>query len=56
MARERERAIETLSNNNINIENFKPAIRQALQMGHRKRSNIMLIGPANCGKTFEFTN
>ena len=54
--RERERAIETLSNNNINIENFKPAIRQALQMGHRKRSNIMLIGPANCGKTFEFTN
>ena len=40
------------SNNNINIEIFKTAIRQALQMGHSKGSNIILIGPANCGKTF----
>ena len=47
-----ERATETLSNNNINIENFKTAIRQALQMGPSKGNNIMLIGPANCGKTF----
>ena len=47
-----KRAIETLSNNNINIENFKTAIRQALQMGRSKGNNIMLIGPANCEKTF----
>jgi len=47
-------ALETLMNNNIDINEFCKAIENALTLGRGKGRNIMIAGPANCGKTFLF--
>ena len=49
-----ELALETLLNNNINLNAFSNAIKDALTLGRGKGRNIMIAGPANCGKTFIF--
>ena len=43
---------ETLRNNNVDSDEFKAAVLNALKFGRKKGNNIMIIGPANCGKTF----
>ena len=45
-------AKEVLAQNNIEYENFASAIKNALILGRRKETNILLYGPADCGKTF----
>lgn len=47
-------AKETLSRNGVNLAEFSHAIKDALTNGRGKKRNIMIIGPANCGKTFIF--
>lgn len=47
-------ANEILTNNGISEMYFKDAVKLLLQQGRGKYRNIMLIGPANCGKTFLF--
>ena len=41
-----------LKNNGITQESFAKAVKELLHKGRGKYRNIMLIGPANCGKTF----
>ena len=43
---------EILRNNKINAYVFAEAIRTLLELGRGKNRNILLVGPANCGKTF----
>ena len=45
-------AKEILGNNKINVYVFAEAIRTLLELGRGKNRNILLVGPANCGKTF----
>lgn len=45
-------ALQTLINNNINVTHFAKAIENCLQLGRGKGRNVMIAGPANCGKTF----
>ena len=45
-------ARELLKNNGVNAYIFEDAIRQLLLKGRGKHRNIMIVGPANCGKTF----
>ena len=45
-------ALQTLMNNNINLNEFAKAIRDTLKLGRGKGRNLMIAGPANCGKTF----
>ena len=45
-------ALELLQNNGILPESFGNAIQELLRKGRGKYRNIMLTGPANCGKTF----
>ena len=45
-------AKEILRNNKINAYVFGEAIRTLLELGRGKNRNILLVGPANCGKTF----
>ena len=46
-------AIQTLENNDINVHNYAQAIVDLFVHGRSKyRRNIMILGPANCGKTF----
>lgn len=45
-------AIETLEWNDIDVSFFIKSVKRALQYGRKKENNIMLIGPADCGKTF----
>ena len=45
-------ATEVLQWNNINKFVFSAAIRELLKKGRKKRLNIFLIGPSNCGKSF----
>lgn len=45
-------AIKTLHENNIDIEHFKTAIKNAIQHGRKKTNNLIIVGPYNCGKTF----
>lgn len=47
-------AEETLQRNGVNVGEFANAIKDALTNGRGKKRNIMIIGPANCGKTFIF--
>lgn len=47
-----ESAKELLFKNNINKYVFANALRQALIKGRCKRTNVMLVGPTNCGKSF----
>ena len=43
---------EVLAQNNIQYENFASTIKNALILGCRKETNILLYGPADCDKTF----
>lgn len=45
-------AQQLLHQNNIPNESFTAAIRALLEHGRGKYRNIMIIGPANCGKSF----
>lgn len=45
-------ATKTLENNNINIEDYTHSIIDLLTYGRSKYKNLMIVGPANCGKTF----
>lgn len=45
-------AVEVLSNNQINLYYFCGAMREALVKGRRKNTNILIVGPTNCGKSF----
>ena len=45
-------ASQTLERNNCSIKEFGNAIKNALINGQGKGRNIMIVGPANCGKTF----
>eukprot|EP00794_Sanderia_malayensis_P021425 gene21425-biopygen73 len=45
-------AKEVLKNNGINIFVFADAVRELLFKGRGKYRNVMITGPANCGKTF----
>ena len=45
-------AKEILCNNKINAYVFAEAICTLLKLGQGKNCNILLVGPANCGKTF----
>ncbi len=44
--------MQLLSNNSIAVDNFANCVKELLTKGHGKFRNIMLTGPANCGKTF----
>ena len=45
-------AREILRNNNINPYVYADALRQTFINGRGKKLNILIAGPANCGKTF----
>ena len=45
-------AMELLLKNKINKYVFANALRQALIKGRCKHTNVMLVGPTNCGKSF----
>lgn len=45
-------AKEILKENKINSYVFAEAVRSLLQQGRGKNRNILIVGPANCGKTF----
>ena len=45
-------ALEVLQNNKINAYVYAAAIRDSIIKGRGKFRNIMIISPANCGKTF----
>ena len=45
-------AKDVLINNYIGEDIFAKAIMELLQQGRGKHRNILLTGPANCGKTF----
>ncbi len=45
-------AREVLRNNGVNAYVYAAAVRELLVKGRGKYRNIMIIGPANCGKTF----
>ena len=45
-------AFEVLTSNGINPVTFAATLRDLLQNGRGKYRNIMIVGPANCGKTF----
>ena len=47
-----ESAKEVLKNNGIHAYVFADAVRSLLDKGRGKYRNIMIVGPANCGKTF----
>lgn len=45
-------AEDTLLNNGVSKRNFGDAVKTLLEQGRGKYRNIMITGPANCGKTF----
>lgn len=45
-------AKEVLAKNKINVYVFAHAVRQCLIFGRRKNTNVLLIRPTNCGKSF----
>ena len=47
-------ALEILHNNDILPQQFAMCVKEALMKGRGKYRNVMLAGPANCGKTFLF--
>lgn len=48
----RECAIQTLQRNGLDRNEFIDSVCLLLEKGRGKYRNIMIIGPANCGKTF----
>ena len=47
-----ESAKQVIKQNHINIHVFSSALRELLIKGRGKWLNPMIVGPANCGKTF----
>ena len=47
-----EKACETLERNNIERNVFGKAVVLLIEKGRGKFRNILITGPANCGKTF----
>lgn len=45
-------ASQTLERNNCSKNEFRDAVKNALSKGRGKGRNILITGPANCGKTF----
>ena len=45
-------ALEVLNKNNVAVQSFAKSVRELLKRGRGKYRNLMIIGPANCGKTF----
>ena len=45
-------AKEILDRNGLTVEYFSEVVRELLIKRKRKYRNLMLTGPANCGKTF----
>lgn len=45
-------AIQTIGRNSLQVEQFAKAVRSLLQFGRGKHRNILITGPANCGKSF----
>ena len=45
-------AIDTLQRNKIDVQTFSRAMRVLFERGRGKYRNVLIIGPANCGKTF----
>ena len=45
-------ALQTLQQNDISVEEFRSALKELLHLERGKLQNILIIGPANCGKTF----
>ena len=45
-------ATEILDNNGINQTKFGTSVLELLKSGRGKHRNLMIVGPANCGKTF----
>jgi len=45
-------ALEILNNNNITKQKFARSVKTLLLQGRGKYRNLMITGPANCGKTF----
>ena len=45
-------ALEVLQGNNVESVAFAAAMRELLTKGRGKFRNILIVGPANCGKTF----
>ena len=45
-------AKDVLTNNSIPLKAFSYAVKDLLNHGRRKYKNIMIVGPANCAKTF----
>ena len=45
-------ALRTLQRNNCSAKELRNAIKNALINGRGKDRNVIIIGPANCGKTF----
>ena len=45
-------AKEILDKNGLTVEYFSEVVRKLLIKGRGKYRNLMLTGPANCGKTF----
>ena len=47
-------ALEVLDRNHIHSVVYSEAVRNVLVKGRGKNCNIILVGPANCGKTLLF--
>ena len=45
-------AKQILENNGIDKRKFGQAVVDLLKKGRGKHRNLMIVGPANCGKTF----
>ena len=45
-------AQQILHNNGISLEFFRTVVKDLLVNGRAKYKNIMIMGPANCRKTF----
>ena len=50
-----ELALETLRNNRVHFIVFATAMRNLLVKGRGKHRNILIVGPAECAKTFLFS-
>jgi len=48
-------AVSILQSNSINVYVFAAAMRNALKNGRGKGNNVLIVGPANCGKSFLLT-
>ena len=45
-------AVEILRKNEVDVRGFKKKVLECLSQGRKKENNLMIIGPANSGKTF----